>query len=185
MKYQNVSRYCKTPARTVLPPTAGGSVIQGNIIGLSSSGLVLGNNSGIGIDGTTGGMTIGGTSAGARNVVSGNRFGGINIFTNSTAIPANVVIKGNYIGTTAAGNVIAGNGAAGPNGGVEITGANTRRVDVRSIRSSTTTGWALTTARSSESVLIHRAVEPEGRTVVRTSRSSTRSSTHLQGALCA
>ncbi len=131
---------------------AGGSIIQGNIIGLSSTGLALANNSGIAIDGTTGGMTIGGPTTASGNVVSGNRFGGVNIFTNSPAIPANVNITGNYIGTnaagvvagvgnggygisitagqghqiggltSAAGNFIAGNGTAGPNGGIQIAG---------------------------------------------------------------
>ena len=133
-------------------PDAGGSVIQGNVIGLSTTGVALANNSGIGIDGTTGGITIGGATAAARNVVSGNRFGGINVFTTSAAVPANVIIRGNYIGTsvtgvvagvgnggygisvtagqghtiggasTDEGNVIAGNGVAGPNGGIEIAG---------------------------------------------------------------
>ena len=142
-------------------PEAGGSIIQGNVVGLNSVGTRLGNNEGIVIDGTTGGMTIGGTVAGAGNVVSGNTFTGITIKATSPALPQNVVIRRNFIGTTAAGavsgvgnggfgisvtageghviggdttadgNVIAGNGIPNENGGVQVDGASTRRVEIR------------------------------------------------------
>ena len=143
-------------------PEAGGSIIQGNIVGLSSTNARLGNNEGIVIDGTTGGLTIGGATEGAGNVVSGSTFTGITIKATGTELPQNIIIKGNFIGTTAAGavagvgnggygisisageghviggdttaegNVIAGNGNPNIAGGIEITGAGTRRVDVRS-----------------------------------------------------
>ena len=146
----------------LLGPPAGGSLIQGNTVGLGATGLLLGNNAGITIDGTTGGVTIGGAVAGARNVISGNTFTGISIVTTSANVPQNVVVKGNYIGTNASGtvgglgngtfgisadsgeghviggntaadgNIIAGNGRTFEAAGVQVTGASTRRVEIRS-----------------------------------------------------
>ena len=52
----------------------GGSVIQGNTIGLGANGAPISNGySGITVRSTSG-VTIGGTTAGARNVISGNGF---------------------------------------------------------------------------------------------------------------
>ena len=147
-------------AGILLGPTAGGSSILGNTIGLGSTGVLAGNNTGVVIEGTNG-VTIGGTVAGARNVVSGNTGTGIAIHTGGADIAQNVIIKGNYIGTDGAGavngvgnggfgisitsgeghviggdtaadgNLIAGNGRPNENGGVQVDGASTRRVEIR------------------------------------------------------
>jgi trimeric autotransporter adhesin len=84
-------------------------IIQGNYVGLDVTGTQdLGNDSygiDIGVNGTN--ATIGGAGAGAGNVVSGNGNAGVLFESGSSGS-----IKGNRIGTNAAGNaVIAGNGA--------------------------------------------------------------------------
>ena len=94
---------------------AGGSVIQGNTIGLNANGAVLGNGySGITVRSTFGAM-IGGTEPGARNVISGNGSYGISILkiVGADPPPAATGIHGNYIGTDATGTLARGNGQAG------------------------------------------------------------------------
>ena len=87
-------------------------VVQGNLIGLSSSGsAALGNSiDGIVLQGGTTGDTIGGTTAipgtGAGNVISGNADDGIEI--TNTGTTANVV-EGNLIGTDTTGTVAIAN----------------------------------------------------------------------------
>ena len=54
--------------------------------------------------------TVGGTTAGARNVITGNRSDGVDII--GTGATGNVV-EGNYIGTDATGTVALGNGSYG------------------------------------------------------------------------
>ena len=82
--------------------------IEGNVIGLSSSGSALGNGTGGGagilVDYNSGPIQIGGTTAAARNVISGNNGNGIEIAHGGSAI-----IRGNYIGTDATGTVARGN----------------------------------------------------------------------------
>lgn len=92
--------------------TSVNNVIQGNFIGLNAGGTAaLGNSNGIVIDRTPN-TIIGGTTPSARNVISGNRASGIFIFgTEST----NNSIRGNFIGTNAAGN------AAVPNIGIGVS----------------------------------------------------------------
>jgi hypothetical protein len=91
--------------------------IAGNYIGVDASGAsALGNGvSGIFVNTVTG-VQIGGSSAGQGNVISGNANLGISM---SNAI--STVIKGNYIGTNAAGT------AAVPNvgGGIGVAGSLT------------------------------------------------------------
>ncbi|PYS64028.1 MAG: hypothetical protein DMF74_08165 [Acidobacteria bacterium] len=92
--------------------TNGGNTIQGNFIGIDSTGSVAQRNTnGILITSGSGNNLIGGTSTAARNVISGNTFAGISVNT------AGNQIQGNFIGTNAAGN------AAIPTGtnGIEIT----------------------------------------------------------------
>ncbi len=84
-------------------------IIQGNYVGLDVTGTQdLGNDSygiDIGVNGTN--ATIGGAGAGAGNIISGNGNAGVLFESGSSGS-----IKGNRIGTNAAGNaVIAGNGA--------------------------------------------------------------------------
>lgn len=89
----------------LLLPGAGGSVIQGNTIGLGLSGAALGNGySGITIVGTNG-VTIGnGPNANGRNIISGNPQRGIQIQPNGLTQATNLNIVGNWIGTDLAGN---------------------------------------------------------------------------------
>ncbi len=99
----------------------GGDVIAGNFIGPDVTGTVrLGNTWG-GIDVLGGPMLIGGTVPAARNVISGNGSDGIGIGLGVPKAPAGVVIQGNYIGLTAAGD------AALPNehDGINSAGAGT------------------------------------------------------------
>ncbi|MEX2663549.1 MAG: hypothetical protein WD227_16580, partial [Vicinamibacterales bacterium] len=94
---------------------AGGSMIQGNTIGLGANGAPLGNGySGITVHGPSAGAEIGGSVPGARNVISGNAHAGVAIYTTNASLPQNVLVKGNYIGTDATGAVAGvGNGVFG------------------------------------------------------------------------
>lgn len=89
-------------------------VIQGNFIGLDVDGATVRGN-GVGIRSTARSAVIGGPLPWQRNVISGNRQGGVSI-QNS----ANNFIQGNYIGTDASGSLARGNGFVG----VELIGPN-------------------------------------------------------------
>jgi hypothetical protein len=81
------------------PTKITGNVIQGNYIGVNAAGTAaLGNGAGISVLAQTN-LTIGGASAGARNVISGNTSGGIEINFGVS----NSSILGNYIGLDANG----------------------------------------------------------------------------------
>jgi hypothetical protein len=77
------------------------NLVQGNLIGTDRTGTVaLGNvGDGVILSGSAQGNTIGGTVPGARNVISGNRYG---ISLNNAQ--TNKII-GNFIGTDTTGNV--------------------------------------------------------------------------------
>src|SRR5262249_14397040 len=83
-------------------PTTGNGV-QGNYIGNDPSGRVpLSRQSGASgiatVTANTGGVTVGGTSAGARNVIAGNAFFGVDVSSLPCAFPTtNVVVEGNWI----------------------------------------------------------------------------------------
>jgi hypothetical protein len=81
---------------------AASNKILGNYIGTNASGTAaVGNGtSGVAINGAPNNV-IGGTSAGARNVISGNKQDGVVI--NQSGGTGNI-IQGNYIGVNAAGN---------------------------------------------------------------------------------
>ena len=84
------------------------NVIKGNYIGINAAGAAaLPNNlSGIGINSGAQSNTIGGSGAGEGNVISGNNQYGIYI----TGYNANGnIVKGNYIGTNAAGSAAVAN----------------------------------------------------------------------------
>jgi parallel beta-helix repeat protein len=97
---------------------AAGATIQGNFVGTNVPGtFALGNNRGsVAADGGgvalfAGGATIGGTAPAARNVVSGNAAGcarGIELWESSGN-----TIRGNYVGTNAAGTAAVANGCGG------------------------------------------------------------------------
>jgi CSLREA domain-containing protein len=85
-----------------------GNLIQGNFIGTDVTGTnALSTNQGVVITVAATGNTIGGTVPGARNLISGNEFSGVNIFS-----PANTV-QGNFIGTDVTGNNDLGNDVDG------------------------------------------------------------------------
>ncbi|HXI62728.1 MAG TPA: Calx-beta domain-containing protein, partial [Pyrinomonadaceae bacterium] len=98
-------------------PNSTGVLIQGNLIGTDITGkLGIGNN-GAGIYVTTGvgGTIIGGTTVAARNVISANFGGGIEVDQSTQG----TVIQGNYIGADITGT------AAIPNDyGIFAVGAN-------------------------------------------------------------
>jgi len=108
---------------------ASGNVVQGNDVGLGTSGVALPN----GLDGiavvTSANNTIGGTATGAGNVISDNdRFG---VFLNAMGTSGNL-LQGNLIGTNAAGTaalpntfdgVAVFNGAADNTIGGNVAGA--------------------------------------------------------------
>ena len=87
---------------------AGGNTIAGNYFGVLADGTTQTGN-GWGVAVKTSGNTIGGTAAADRNVISGNDNYGLSIYDAA----ANNVVQGNYIGTTAGGDVSLGNGNQG------------------------------------------------------------------------
>ncbi len=93
----------------------GGNLLQGNFIGVDLTGQSAPGNRGPGILVRSSKNTIGGIVPAARNVISGNRGGGIRIQG------AGNLVRGNFIGTDAGG------ARALPNGGdgVSATGGNT------------------------------------------------------------
>ncbi len=116
---------------TDIPGTGVGNVISGNGFGNGSSGVALanatiqGNLIGLGADGATvipnyrtglivtGTTVVGGPDPRARNVISGNRESGIEVY-------AGVTIQGNSIGTDVTGTLRRGNlmnGIIGPGWG--------------------------------------------------------------------
>ncbi len=114
--------------------TNGGNIIAGNYIGTDDTGTFDRGNGSSGIGILTANNTIGGSTVADRNVLSGNNGQGLVIF--ETAATGNVV-KGNFIGTNAAGtgaiaNTVDGilihhasNNSIGGTNGVTPTGACT------------------------------------------------------------
>jgi len=94
-------------------------VIQGNLIGVNAAGTAALPNSGGMNDGgiaigspwtaAVSGTLIGGTTPGARNVISANWPKGIELWLGTSGVS----VKGNYIGTNAAGDAAIGNGGQG------------------------------------------------------------------------
>ena len=86
-----------------------GNFVEGNFIGITSQGVVLGNN-GVGITVGDFANTIGGSLPGQGNVVSGNKGGGILVYSQTAT---NNLILGNVIGSDYFGIKALGNGSAG------------------------------------------------------------------------
>ena len=103
----------------VLGPGSSSNVIQGNYLGVVSAGTSAeGNEDGIFVDGSSS-NSIGGVTAGAGNVISGNRASGI-VVSASDGPATNNEIVGNLIGTTPGGLTGLGNGQ----NGISVTGAS-------------------------------------------------------------
>ena len=85
----------------------GGNTITGNFIGTNAVGTAAATNNGIGIEINSAGNTIGGTTPADRNLISGN--GGPGIQSNRS----NNLVRGNFIGTNAAGTAAIGNAGYG------------------------------------------------------------------------
>jgi hypothetical protein len=96
----------------VKDPGTSGNVVEGNYIGLDAGGVTAVPNDDIAVicwNGATSNL-IGGTSAGARNVISGNKNDGVDIASAGTS---GNVVEGNFIGTDATGTVSRGNQSSG------------------------------------------------------------------------
>ena len=90
----------------IVSPQTSGNVVKGNYIGTNATGTAaVPNVEGVVIEGYAQNNIIGGTAPGERNVISGNDGHGIHLTASGN------VVKGNYIGTNAAG------AAAIPNAG--------------------------------------------------------------------
>ena len=85
---------------------ATGNLVAGNFIGTDTAGTaaLANGNDGVEIDTSASANTIGGTTAGARNVISGNAYAGVEI----NAANDNLV-EGNFIGTDTTGTVAIAN----------------------------------------------------------------------------
>jgi titin len=95
----------------LLTESATGNVIQGNLIGLSTSGTNALHNGDNGITFSNASSNIvGGPVAGAQNVISGNSYNGIAILTVTDTLNT---ICGNYIGTDVTGTKAIANTLAG------------------------------------------------------------------------
>ena len=100
---------------TAIKSFASNTVILGNYIGTNLAGTAaLPNTFGVVVDGGSGGVNnrIGGDTAGAGNVISGNGTGG-NDHGIRIANTTGAIVKGNLIGTNAAGTAALGNGGHG------------------------------------------------------------------------
>ncbi|MFM2052137.1 MAG: hypothetical protein RL456_174, partial [Pseudomonadota bacterium] len=82
-----------------MAPGADGNVVAGNLIGVNAAGTAALGHAGYGIHVESSGNLIGGTTAAERNVISGNETG---IVIEGVAATGNLV-RGNLIGTNAAG----------------------------------------------------------------------------------
>jgi titin len=101
---------------------ATGDLVQGNYIGTDATGSVALPNAGDGVTAQgAGGNTVGGTNAGAGNLLSGNRQGGVGL--KGAGSDTNLV-QGNFIGTDASGRLALGNALSG----ITIFGGNSNLV---------------------------------------------------------
>ena len=97
----------------IVNPLATANTVQGNYIGTDVGGTVaIANDNGVNI--SANGNTVGGTTAGAGNLISGNRSFGIQVFGDVNHVNGNTnAIQGNYIGINAGGTAGLGNQQSG------------------------------------------------------------------------
>ena len=96
--------------------TGASNVVEGNYIGTDVTGAVaFGNGSGGVTIFRASDNTIGGATTAARNVISGNSDGGVNIQSDSVATTTDNLVEGNFIGTDFTGTQPLGNTDAGVN----------------------------------------------------------------------
>ena len=98
---------------------ATGNQILGNFINVSGTAAIANGSNGINISNGAANNTVGGSSAATRNVVSGNLGSGIRIQNAGTT---GNVVRGNYVGTNAAGTAAVANGAYGVQFGLAASG---------------------------------------------------------------
>jgi uncharacterized repeat protein (TIGR01451 family)/CSLREA domain-containing protein len=94
--------------------SAPSNTVQGNFIGLDSTGTAIISGMSDGLVITGGGNTIGGTTAAARNVIAGYAISGLSIASLTT-------VQGNFIGTDTTGKVDL---TPGGNAGIYISGGS-------------------------------------------------------------
>ena len=101
--------------------TAIANQVLGNFIGTNASGnaAVPNGNNGINISNGATNTTVGGSSAAARNIISGNVQSGVRIQNVGTT---GNNVRGNYVGTNAAGTATVPNGLNGVEFGFAATG---------------------------------------------------------------
>jgi hypothetical protein len=109
---------------------SGNNIVEGNFIGTDATGnSELGNFCGVRVA-TGANNLIGGTVPAARNILSGNNFQEGNViieprFGSTAPTPSGTLIRGNYIGTNAAGTAAVHPQASARAGVVVIVGAGT------------------------------------------------------------
>jgi autotransporter-associated beta strand protein len=113
-----INRFAGGEGVRIFGPGATGNVVEGNYVGLDSTGsFAVGIQFlGIGVDSSAANNIIGGTTAGAGNVISGN-VNGVEIGGSGTM---GNLVEGNYIGTNAMGSAAVGN-----SGGVIVSAGAT------------------------------------------------------------
>ena len=128
--------------------TAIGNQVLGNFIGTNASGnaAVPNGNNGINISNGATNTTVGGSSAAARNIISGNVQSGVRIQNVGTT---GNNVRGNYVGTNAAGSATVPNGLNGVEFGFAATGnmvGGTQPADGNVISGNAAVGLAFFTA---------------------------------------
>ena len=103
----NVISHTSSGPGLLIAGGATNTIVQGNIIGMNTTGTAALGNSGPGIHSLGQGTVIGGNSAAARNYISGNTTFGIH------SVGLDAVISGNYVGTNKAGTAAVPNAGAG------------------------------------------------------------------------
>lgn len=184
-------------ARNVISGNGGGGVsvtradnwkIEGNYIGLNAAGdaALTSSRTGIRIDDNCTNMTIGGAQKEARNIISGNEVGGIDIAL--TGING-VTVAGNTIGLDASGSVPVPNGY-GILVDVETTAAAVVIGGNTAAHANTITGnalWGIRIAPKTAGIGIYGNIiglDPKGNVVAGTAHGNGEDGIYLRGNSC-